>query len=233
MNATTWLLRGLLGLGGGALVYVGWPVAGGALQAQRADSVVFELRSGIPVTAADLQAALQAMDRAVATDPVAGRRLARSELTAGAALTPGLDMLPAERTEMMKQAAGDLDVGLATDPARSAAWLRLASARQMLEGTSARVVAAVMMAIDTAPMLAPAWPARLQLILDNWRDFTPQQREQVSAYVAAIWRASPDKRWFATAIRSPLDELFVRYFVRNEPNAQEELTQWLAQLRKK
>ena len=82
-------------------------------------------------------------------------------------------------------------------------------------------------------MLAPAWPARLQLILDNWRDFTPQQREQVSAYVAAIWRASPDKRWFATAIRSPLDELFVRYFVRNEPNAQEELTQWLAQLRKK
>jgi hypothetical protein len=30
-------------------------------------------------------------------------------------------------------------------------------------------------------------------------------------------------------IRSPIDELFVR----DEPNAQEELTQWLARLRKK
>ena len=41
------------------------------------------------------------------------------------------------------------------------------------------------------------------------------------------------RRWIALAIRSPLDELFVRYFVRDEPNAQEELTQWLTRLRKK
>jgi hypothetical protein len=82
-------------------------------------------------------------------------------------------------------------------------------------------------------MLAALWPARLQLILDNWQYFTPQQRDRVAAYVAATWRASPDPRWFATAIRSPIDELFVRYFVRGEPNAQEELTRWLAQLRKK
>jgi hypothetical protein len=233
LNATTWLLRSLLGLGGAVLVYVGWPVAGGALQAQKADSVVFELRSGGPVTAADLQIALQAMDRAVAADPVAGRRLARSELTAGAALTPGLDMSPTERTEMMRQAASDLDFGLGNDPARSAAWLRLASARQTLEGTSARVVAAIMMAIETAPMLEEAWPARLQLILDNWRDFTPRQRDRASDSVAAAWRASTDRRRFAAVIRSPLDELFVRYFVRNEPDAQEELTKWLAQLGKK
>jgi hypothetical protein len=44
---------------------------------------------------------------------------------------------------------------------------------------------------------------------------------------------SRDKRWFAETIRSPIDELFVRFFVRDEPNAQEELTQWLTRLRKK
>jgi hypothetical protein len=51
--------------------------------------------------------------------------------------------------------------------------------------------------------------------------------------VVMNWRTSSDKSWFARAIRSPIDELFVRYFVRDEPNAQEELTKWLAYLRKK
>ena len=36
-----------------------------------------------------------------------------------------------------------------------------------------------------------------------------------------------------TVIRSPIDELFVRYFVRDEPQAQEELTRWLAYQKKK
>jgi hypothetical protein len=42
------------------------------------------------------------------------------------------------------------------------------------------------------------------------------------------WRLSPERFWFTYAIRSPIDELFVRYFLRDEPKAQEELTALLA-----
>ena len=98
---------------------------------------------------------------------------------------------------------------------------------------SRAVVDPLMMSIDVAPFLEPLWPARLQLILDNWKTFTPQERERVSAQVAMNWRKSQDRRWFASVIRSPIDELLVRYFIRFEPNAQEDLSRWLAQLRKK
>jgi hypothetical protein len=233
LDALTWMLRGLLGVGGAILVYVAWPVAGGAWQAQKADAVLFELRSQKPMELASAQAAVAALDRAVAADPVAGRRLGRSELLAGLALTPELQVSREQRTEWMKQALGDLDYGLGNAPARGFAWTRLASTRQALDGTSAKVVAALMMSIDTSPMVAALWPARLQLILDNWQYLTPQQRERLAAYVAMMWRMSPDRRYFAWVIRSPIDELFVRYFLRDEPNAQEDLNRWLAALKKK
>lgn len=229
----TWMLRGLLGVGGAILAVVAWPVANGAWQAQKADAVVFELRTGQALHLASLQDGIAALDRAVAADPVAGRRLGRSELLAGAALTMDLPVTREQRAEWMKQAQDDLDFGLANAPARGVGWARLAAARQALDGTSARVVAALMMSIDVAPMMESLWPSRLQLILDNWQYFTPQERERISAYVIVMWRASPDKSWFAAVIRSPLDELFVRYFVRDEPNAQEELNRWLERLRRK
>ena len=229
----TWMLRGLVGVGGAILAVVAWPVANGAWQAQKADAVVFELRTGQALHLASVQHGIAALDRAVAADPVAGRRLGRSELLAGAALTTDLPVTREQRAEWMKQAQDDLDFGLANAPARGIGWARLAAARQALDGTSARVVAALMMSIDVAPMMASLWPSRLQLILDNWQHFTPEERERIAAYVAMNWRMSRDRRWVAETIRSPIDELFVRYFVRDEPNAQEELTQWLARLRKK
>ena len=229
----TWVLRGLLGVGGAILAFVAWPVANGAWQAQKADSVLGELRAAQPMQVDAVQAAIAALDRAVAADPVAGRRLGRSELLAGAALTVDLPVAKEQRAEWMKQAQGDLDFGLGNAPARGVGWARLAAARQALDGTSAKVVAALLMSIDVAPMMESLWPSRLQLILDNWQFFTPKERERIAAYVLMTWRQSRDKRWVAQTIRSPIDELFVRYFVRDEPNAQEELTQWLTRLRKK
>ena len=227
------MLRGLLGIGGAILAYVAWPVASGAVQAQKADAVIFRLRTGGPVKLSSVEAGVDAMDRAVAADPVAGRRLGRSELLAGAALTWEL-MIPREqRVAWMKQAVADLDYGLGNAPARGVGWARLASARQALDGASFKVAAALMMSIDTAPAMAALWPGRLRLILDNWQFFTSQQRERLSAYVAMTWQRSEDRLWFAQTIRSPIDELFVRYFVRDEPQAQEELTRWLAQLKKR
>ena len=233
LNSVTWMLRGLLGIGGAILAFVAWPVANGAWQAQKADAVLYELRTGQPVELDEVQAAVTALDRAVAADPVAGRRLGRSELLAGAAVKVDLEASKEQRADWMKQALGDLDYGLGHAPARGVGWARLAAAREALDGTSAKVVAALMMSIETAPMMEALWPARLQLILDNWQFFTPKERERIAAYVVMNWRRSGDRRWFAEVIRSPIDELFVRYFVRDEPNAQEELTQWLARLRKK
>lgn len=227
------MLRGLLGVGGVVLATVAWPLANGAWQAQKADAVLHRMRTGQPVQLDDVRAAMAALDRAVAADPVAGRRLVRSELLASAAVTADLAVGVEQRTGWMKQAQDDLDFGLGNAPARGVGWARLAAVRQSLGGASAQVVAALMMSIDTAPMMEALWPARLQMILDNWQYVAPEERERIAAYVVMTWRRTANRRWFAEVVRSPMDELFVRYFVRDEPNAQEELSQWLARLRKK
>ena len=230
----TWMLRGLLALGGAVLVVVAWPVANGALQQQKADSVLYALRTGErPVRLSEVENAMQALDRAVAFDPTASRRLVRSELLSGAALNPSLRISSEQRIQWLREAQGDLEIALGNDPARGIGWLRLAAVRQALGGPSRAVVDPLMMSLDVAPELESLWPSRLQLFLDNWQHFTPKERERIDAEVAMNWRKSQIRRYFAEVIRSPIDELFVRYFIRNEPNAQEELTKWLAYLKKR
>lgn len=223
MKSLNWLLRGLLGLAGAILVYAAWPVAQGAWQAQKADAVLGQLRSGKPVRLVDLDAGITALNFAVAADPGALRRLQRSELVVGAALSPVLDITVQQRVIWLQSAEADLVAGLGSAPARGVAWARLASVRQGLQGTSRGVVDALMMSIDTAPLLNTIWPARMRLILDNWVAFTPQERVRIESYVVMTWRLSLEKRWFGAAVRSPVDELFLRYFLREEPKGQEEL----------
>ena len=232
LKAFTWMLRALLGVGGVVLVFVAWPVANGAWQAQKADAVFFQFRTGEQPQLREVEAALTALDRAVAADPVAGRRLGRAEMLLAAALTQSLGAREPQSSKWLEQAQSDLDFGLANAPARGVAWAQLAAARQAIDGPSTKVIAALMMSIDTAPMMEALWPSRLRLILDNWQFFTPTERDRIAAYVVTNWRASSDRRWMAEAIRSPLDELFVRYFLRNKSDAQEYLTQWLTRLRK-
>jgi len=223
-----WLLRGLLGIGGAIVAFVAWLVSQGAWQAQYTDAVATKLRLGYPVPLGAIVGAIEALDRAVAADSTASRRMQRAEMLVAAALVPSLEAMQADRREWLKRAEADLELALGDNPARGVEWLRLAGVRQLLDGPSQAAVAPLLMSIETAPMMAPIWPARLRLILDNRAAFTPEQREAVSAYVATTWRLSPDRRWFGEAIRSPVDELFVRYFVRNEPGAQEALTKLLA-----
>ncbi len=223
LKSLNWLLRGLLGLAGAILVYAAWPVAQGAWQAQKADAVLNQLRTGRPVTVTHVDAGITALNLAVAADPTAGRRLQRSELVAGAALTAGLDISVEQRVVWLRSAEADLVGGLGSAPARGVAWARLASVRQGLQGTSRGVVDALLMSIDTAPLLNPIWPARLRLILDNWVAFTLQERARLEAYVVMTWRLNSERRYFGAAVRSPVDELFLRYFLRDEPQGQEEL----------
>jgi hypothetical protein len=223
----------LLGLGGLLLVWFAWPVMKSAWQAQQADGAATALRLNYRLSLDALLNAIDRLDRAVDLDPTAGRYFQRSELLAGAALSPNFAPTAQQRTEWLKRAEGDLRAGLGDDPARGIQWLRLSSVRLALDGPSQAAVAPLLMSIDTAPMLLPLWPARLRLILDNWQALTTAQRETVALYVARTWQLSPDHEWFADAIHTPVDELFVRYFVRNEAGAQEELTRLLTERRKK
>lgn len=219
-------------MGGVLLVWLAWPVARSAWQAQQADKATTALRLNYRITLDELLNAIDAVDRAVESDPTAGRHLQRSELLVGAALSPNFTRSPEQRSEWLKRAQDDLDVGLGRDPARGVPWARLSAVRYALSGPSQRTVAPLLMSIDTAPMLLPLWPARLTLILDNWQVLTVEQREKIALYVARTWQLSSRRDWFADAIRNPIDELFVRYFVRNEPGAQEELSRLLAERRK-
>lgn len=223
----------MLGLGGLLLVWFAWPVMKSAWQAQQADGATTALRLNYRLSLDALLNAIDRLDRAVDLDPTAGRYFQRSELLAGAALSPNFAPTAQQRTEWLKRAEDDLRAGLGLDPARGIQWLRLSSVRLMLGGPSQGTVEPLLMSVDTAPMLLPLWPARLRLILDNWQALTTAQRETVALYVARTWQLSPNHEWFADAIRTPLDELFVRYFVRNEAGAQDELTRLLTERRKK
>src|SRR5476651_2047852 len=90
----SWLLRGLMAISGVVLVYQGLPVALSAFQAQKADAVVTKLRRIEPITAPAVLAGIEALNRSVSLEPVAGRYLQRSELENGGALTQNLDVSP-------------------------------------------------------------------------------------------------------------------------------------------
>lgn len=227
------LMRGLLALGGALLVWLAWPVSKGAWQAQQADVATTALRLNHRISLAAVLEAIEALDRAIAADPTAGRHLQRSELLAGAALSPNFLPTDEQRADWLLRAENDLANGLGKDPARGTAWLRLAAVRMAREGPSQRSAAPLLMSIDTAPMLLPLWPARLRLILDHWQVLTISQREKVALYVARTWQLSASHDWFADAIRTPIDELFVRYYARGQAGAQEEISRLLEERRSK
>ena len=155
VNAMSWVLRGLLGVGGAVAGFRG--LAGGQWRLAGAEGRRRRLRAAQPARRIDLasvQAGIAALDRAVAADPVAGRRLGRSELSAGAALTPDLPVDQGAARRMDEAGAGRPRLrDWATRRPAASAGRGLAAARQALDGTSAKVVAALMRSIDVAPMM--------------------------------------------------------------------------------
>ena len=237
-----WLLRALMAMGGAALAVVAWPVARGAWEAQKADAIVNDLRFGRPLDAAAVAAGVDALSRAIADDPAAKRYLDRSELLAGAALTSSLKLPEAERDAQLRRARSDLQIGLANAPVRGIDWLRLAVVREVLDGPSRDVLPPLFMSIDTAPLIPQFWRARLRVILDVWPYLDDSQRSRLGDYFVMTWRLARDRPALmietyrpaiVAEVYSPADELIVRYFLRNEPGAQEELTKWLVAYRKK
>jgi hypothetical protein len=230
LSVVSWILRSLLGIGGALLVCFAWPVTWGAWDALGASTVIDRLRNNQPVVLSDAIAAVGAMDRAVAANPSAQQHLDRSELLAGVALRSS-SAAGDRRERWLGIAEADLETGLAGGPAHGIAWLRLAAVRFALSGPSPRVVAALLMSIDTAPVAPRLWPARLEMILRNWQFFTDGERDRIAAYVAMTWQASSDRRWFVRAMREPLDELYIRLLLNEQAGAQDELSTWMRLVR--
>jgi hypothetical protein len=231
LSVVSWILRSLLGIGGVLLVYFAWPVAWGAWYEQDAGTVVDRLRDNKPIAVPDAVRAIEALDRGVLANPRAQLRLARSEVLAGVAWTSSA-VSDGQREKWLRTAEADLESGLAEAPAHGIAWLRLAAVRQALDGPSARVVAPLLVSIDTAPIVPRLWPARLEMILRNWQWFTDPERDRMAAYVAMTWHASSDRRWFVRAIREPLDELYIRLLLGDRAGVQEEFSVWIGLVRR-
>jgi hypothetical protein len=219
-----WLVRSAMGIGGACLVVFAVPVAQGAWQAQKADAVMTDLRVGHRLDPAKVRAGIDALGRAIAAEPIAERYLDRSELMAGAALAPGLEVSAGERLDWERVALSDLEKGLANAPARGAGWLRLATMRDGVDGATRDLLPPLFLSIDYAPLLPPTWVPRLRVILHAWPYFSDAQKDKVAAYMRLVWRVSVDRRFFADLIRSPVDELIIRFFLRDDPAAQKELT---------
>jgi hypothetical protein len=230
--AVNWLLRGLMAICGVVLVYQGWPVARAALQAQRADAVVMQLRRAQPIVLADVSNGLTALNRAVGADPVGSRYLERSELEGGAAQTRSLDVSTPGRRLWLTNTKTDLELGLASAPARSIDWMRLAATRQNLDGAARDVVLPLLKSIETGPWIEPMFPVRLRLILDNWGYFTETQKSDMGKYIVEMWRHAQDLRFFAIYIDNPLDEIIIRNLLKDEAGAQELLTKWILTYKK-
>lgn len=225
-------MRALLGIGGVVTALLCLPVARASFETQRADAAITALREGRPVTPQAVRAAVDAHNRAVATEPSAGRLFKRSEFLAAAALSAQLKTQEPERSEWLRQARDDLLHGLAMDPARPHEWLSLASVSEALNGPSRDTVPYILMSIRTGRTLASLWPARMRLILTNWGYFTDEEKKDLNDYVVMTWRLSSERWWWGRLVYDVFDEVIIRWLLRDEPmSAQEELSKWIKQAR--
>lgn len=212
--------------GGGVwLLVLSLPVARSAWQAQKADSVMTDLRLGHSFDIQHVRDGAIYLGRAIAIDPLAGYYLERSELLGGAGLTPDLEISQDLRMQWLRRAKSDLEVGLANAPARGVGWLRLAAMDEALDGPSRAVLPPLFLSIDYAALIPQTWYPRLRIILDCWPYLDAAQKQRLTAYVGQTWRVATDRQFFITALHSAADELIVRYFLRDEPGAQEQLTE--------
>jgi hypothetical protein len=228
-----WLIRGLTVVGGLVAIFLGWPIAQAAWQAQRVDSTLYALRTDKRVDAKEAAAGAEALSRAIALDPVASRYLVRSELLASTAQTPAAGLDAAQRSDWLRRARADLVVGLADAPAHGIDWLRLAAVQLQLEGPSRQVVALMFTSQRMAGGIPQAWPARLRLILDCWPLLTAAEKDRLKLYVEMIWRQSVlDRRLFGYATRSAADHAILTWFLRDVPDAPQELAKIIERVNK-
>ncbi len=103
--------------------------------------------------------------------------------------------------EMVSEAIASLRTGLALAPANPFAWTRLAYARSLITGPSPSAASALRMAMLTARYEPRLLFFRLELCLQSWSYFRPDDRELVYRQVHFAWRKNP-KRLVDLAVRT-------------------------------
>lgn len=214
-------------------IFLGWPIAQAAWQAQRVDSTLYALRTDKRVDRKEAAAGVEALTRAIAIDPVASRYLRRSELLASTAQTPSIQLDPAERTDWLRRSRSDLISGLGNAPAHGVDWLRLAAVQLQLAGPSRQVVALMFTSQQMAGGIPQTWLARLRLILECWPLLTGPEKKRLKRHVEMMWRQSSANRdLFGYATRSAADHVILTWFLRDIPDAPQELARIIEQVNK-
>lgn len=229
-----WLIRGLAIVGGLLGVTLGWPITQAAWQAQRADGVLYNLRTDHAVDRKAVDSGLDGLNRAIELDPVPTRFLLRSDLLTSAALDPGLRLDAETRKDWLTRARSDLFAGLAGAPAHGVGWLRLAAIELDLYGPSRRVIALMFTSIDMAARLPQTWESRLRVILDCWPFLTDAEKERLRDHIVMVWRRSPggERNLFGRVTHSAADHAILTWFLRDEPGAPQELADIIKRVNK-
>ena len=161
----------------GVLVSAGGEPVLGKLQEQQAVDVE-QLRTLID---AQQNAAFWLSDGRVLTDLGLGTLL----------LSESLPKDDPEAAQSLQRAIVALEEGVARAPANPYAWSRLAYARAMAEGWSPRAVAALRLALITAPYEPRLLWARLRMTMLAWMQMASEDREVVFQQVRWAWESNP------------------------------------------
>jgi hypothetical protein len=148
-----------------------------------------KLQEQQPVTIDELQTLIDAQ-RSAAFWVSNGRVL--TDLGLGALLlSESLPHGDAASTAALQQAIVALEEGVARAPANPYAWSRLAYARALAEGWSPRAVAALRLALITAPYEPRLLWSRLRMAFLAWPQMDSEDRDVVFQQVRWAWQANP------------------------------------------
>jgi hypothetical protein len=178
-----------IGLVAVVLIALGLPRTVGVLVSADGEPVLRKLQEQQPVSVDELTTLIEAQQSAAfwLSD---GRIL--TDLGLGALLLsenqPRGD--PAARSAL-SQAIAALEEGVARAPASPYAWSRLAYARALAEGWSPRTLAALRLALITAPYEPRLLWSRLRMAFLAWPQMASEDREVVYQQVRWAWQANP------------------------------------------
>lgn len=183
------LVAAPVGLAAVVLVGLGLPRLIGVLVSADGEPVLRKLQDQQPVTAEELTTLIEAQQSAAfwLSD---GRIL--TDLGLGALLLSESQRRgdPAAKAALL-QAIEALEEGVARAPASPYAWSRLAYARALAEGWSPRALAALRLALITAPYEPRLLWSRLRMAFLAWPQMASEDREVVYQQVRWAWQANP------------------------------------------
>lgn len=171
------------------LIALGLPRTIGVLVSADGEPVLRKLQEQQPVTIDELSALIDAQQRGAfwLSD---GRIL--TDLGLGALLlSENLPRGEAAANTALQEAITALEEGVARSPANPYAWSRLAYARALAEGWSPRAVAALRLALITAPYEPRLLWSRLRMAFLAWPQMAAEDREVVFQQVRWAWQANP------------------------------------------